>query len=159
MRLIFFLLPVLVLRAHAQCPATPKFSYCDVVFELDPAEAAAHPNPFVSVQLQAELRSPRHRTFLIPGFWDGGKRFVIRLTPVEAGEWVYRVTSNIARFQGKEDKFQATESDSAGFIRPANVHHWAFTESNKAHLWMGDTMLNIGSIDRAAFQTIVEARA
>ena len=159
MRQILLFLAVLGIRAHAQCPPTPAFSYCDVVLELDAAEAAAHPNPYVSVQIQAELRSPRHRTFLIPGFWDGGKRFIIRLTPVEAGEWVYRVTSNIVRFQGKEEKFQAIESDSAGFIRPANMHHWAFTESNKPHLWMGDTLLNFGTIDRAAFQTIVEARS
>lgn len=159
MRLTLLLFIALPLRALAQCPPTPAFSFCDVVFEMDAAEAAAHPNPYVTVQLQAELRSPRHRTFLIPGFWDGGKRFIIRLTPVEAGEWVYRVTSNIARFQGKEDKFQAIESESAGFVRPANVHHWAFTESNKPHLWMGDTLLNFGTIDGAAFQTIVAARA
>ena len=163
MRLTTLLLTGLTIQgwaqAQAQCPPTPAFTYCDVAFELDATEAAAHPNPYLTVQLQAELRSPRHRTFLIPGFWDGGKRFVIRLTPIEAGEWVYRVTSNIARFQGKEEKFQATESDSPGFIRPANLHHWAYTESNKAHLWMGDTLLNFGSIDRNVFQTIVDARA
>lgn len=159
MRQTLLLLTVLALRAHAQCPPTPTFTYCDVVFELDAAEAATHPNPYVSVQIQAELRSPRHRTFLIPGFWDGGKRFIVRLTPIEAGEWVYRVTSNIARFQGKEEKLQAIESDSPGFIRPANVHHWAFTESNKPHLWMGDTVGDFGTMDRAMFQTLVEARA
>ncbi len=159
MRLTLLFLTALAGYAQSPCPPVPAFSYCDVAFELDAAEAAANPNPYLTVQLQAELRSPRHRTYLVPGFWDGGKRFVIRLAPVEPGEWVYRVTSNIPRLQGKEQSFQAIESDLAGFIRPANLHHWAYTESNKAHLWMGDTLLNFGNIDKAAFQTIVKARA
>jgi len=159
MRLTFLLYTFFVVRALAQCPPVPAFSSCDIPFELDAAEAAANPNPYATVQIQAELRSPRHRTFLVPGFWDGGKRFVIRLTPVEPGEWVYRVTSNIPRFQGKEEKFQAIESDSAGFIKPANLHHWQYTESLKAHLWVGDTLLNFGSIDKATFQTIADARS
>ena len=41
------------------------------------AEAAQHPNPYLTVQLHAEFRSPRHRTIMMPGFWDGGRRMVI----------------------------------------------------------------------------------
>jgi len=129
------------------------------VFELAGEDAAAHPNPYSSVQLQAEFRSPRHRTFLMPAYWDGGRRMVIRFAPTEAGDWDYRLTSNIAALNGKTGRFAAADSGSPGFIKVANGRHWATTEDNKPHLWMGDTCYRFGFIDRALFDQLVEARA
>lgn len=147
------------LPAQSPCPATPTYSPCELVFELGPGDAKAHPNPHASVQLQAEFRSPRHRTFLMPAFWDGGNRMVIRFAPTDAGDWDYRVTSNVIAFNGQTGRFAATESNSPGFIKVANGRHWATTEDNKPHLWMGDTCYRFGFIDRALFDQILEARA
>src|SRR6266542_5417345 len=135
------LLALASLRAAAQspCAGTPAYSPCEIVFEMSDADAAAHQNPYLTVELHAEFRSPRHRTFLMPAYWDGGRRMVVRFTPTEPGDWDYRVTSNIAGFNGKTGQFSAASSDSPGFIRTANVHHFAYTEGNRPHLWMGDT--------------------
>ncbi len=95
----------------------------------------------------------------MPAFWDGGKRLVIRFTPIEAGEWDYRLTSNLKSLEGKIAKFSATELTSPGFVRSANGHHWANTETNKQHLWMGDTNLRFASMDRALFEQFVTTRA
>ena len=149
----------LPLAAQAPCPVTPAYSPCELVFELAGEDAAAHPNPYSSVQLQAEFRSPRHRTFLMPAYWDGGRRMVIRFAPTEAGDWDYRLTSNIAALNGKTGRFAAADSGSPGFIKVANGRHWATTEDNKPHLWMGDTCYRFGFIDRALFDQLVEARA
>ena len=62
---------------------------CDIVFDMPEAEAARFQNPYLEVTFQAEFRSPKYRTFLMPGFWDGGRRYIIRITPVEPGEWIY----------------------------------------------------------------------
>jgi len=147
--------------AQTVCGPTPAYSPCEVVFELNDAEAAAHPEPYVTVNLEAEFRSPRYRTFKMPGFWDGGRGMVIRFTPTDPGEWVFRISSNIARFDGKELTFTATPSDSPGFIEPANVHHWALVDDLKKtpHLWMGDTVLTFPFIDRAVFEQVVNKRA
>jgi len=145
--------------AQEPCPPTPTYSPCNITFELTPEEAAPHANPYLSVELYAEIRSPRHKTFLMPAFWDGGRGFVIRVTPTDPGAWDYRLTSNIARFSGKAGQFTATDSGSPGFIRPANVHHWSYTEVLKPHLWMGDTCYLFATIDRAVFDQIVGARA
>src|SRR6266849_2782392 len=138
---LFLLCSTAVLRAQTTCPATPLYSPCDIVFELHEAEAAAHPNPYVTVDLRAEFRSPRHRTYLMPAFWDGGRRMVIRFSPTEPGDWDYRVSSNIQRFEGMAGKFTGTPVDKPelGFIRTANLHHFAYTDANKnvPHLWMG----------------------
>ena len=152
----------LALPAAAQtlCPPTPAYSPCEMVFELSEQEAAAHPNPYLSVMLEAEFRSPRYRTLRLPGFWDGGRRMVVRFTPTDPGEWVFRTTSNLARLHNQEGRITATDSGSPGFLQPANVHHWAFVDDLKKtpHLWMGDTLYNFPSIPRQLFEQIIEAR-
>src|SRR5882724_7111111 len=160
---LFLLCSLAGLHAQATCPATPLYSPCDIVFELNDAEAAAHPNPYMTVDIRIEFRSPRHRTYLMPAFWDGGRRMVIRFSPTEAGDWDYRVSGNVQRFDGGQGKFTATAVDNPalGFIRTANVHHFAYADDNKnvPHLWMGDTVLDFASMDRAAFEQTLDVHA
>ncbi|MBC8167045.1 MAG: DUF5060 domain-containing protein [Bryobacteraceae bacterium] len=148
-----------VAAGQTPCPSTPVYSRCEMVFELNDAERAAHVNPYVSVNLQIEFRSPRHRTQLMPAFHDGGSRMVVRFAPIDPGEWEYRISSNLKRFDGKEGKFTATESDYPGFIIPANGHHWRYTEGRAAHLWMGDTYYAVGFTDDQTFRTWTDERA
>jgi hypothetical protein len=131
------LLCLLAAPAFAQtpCEGTPAYSPCELVFDLSPADLSAHPNPYSNVQLQAEFRSPHYHTYLMPAFWDG-RRMVLRFTPTEAGQWIYRVTSNLASLDGKQGAFNAAASESPGFVNAANVHHWA-TDNKQPHLWMG----------------------
>jgi hypothetical protein len=151
----------LSLFAQATCNNTPSYSACEFVYELNPQEAAAHPNPYADVDLHAEFRSPHFHTFKMPAFWDGGQRLVIRFTPTEAGEWLWRLTSNIQRWEGQTGSFTAAESDAPGFVRAANVHHWVWTAGQgfNAHLWMGDTLYPLAFLDQALFQRIVDTRA
>lgn len=145
--------------AQTVCPTTPAYSPCEIVFDLNEQEAAAHPNPYLSVQLHAEFRSPRHHTYLVPAYWDGGKRLVIRFTPTDGGDWDYRLTSNLSRFDGKIGQVKATDSQDPGFIKPANVHHWMFTEGLKPHLWMGDTRLDLAILPASDVQRYIDARS
>jgi len=147
------------LFAQTVCPPTPAYAPCDIVFELNEEEARAHPNPYMSVDLQAEMRSPRYRTIGLAAFWDGGRRLVLRLAPTEAGRWDFRVVSNIARFNGMQGNLEATASDSPGFLRPRNVHHWSYTEADRPHLWMGDTCYRFAFLEQDLFDRLVEARA
>lgn len=152
---IFLLTP---LWSATSCDGTPAYSPCELTFELAPAEAAAHPNPYASVELQAEFRSPRFHTYLMPGFWDGRQKLIIRFTPTEPGQWTYRVTSSLASLEGKQGTFSAAESDSPGYIRPANVHHWA-TDNKQPHLWMGYVLDRFGSLSSAEFDQAINAAA
>jgi hypothetical protein len=160
MRLAALLFSALALRAQSPCANTAAYSPCDLVFEL----SAAQPDPYKTVELKAEFRSPRHRTLAMPAFWAGGNRMVIRFTPTEAGDWDYRVTSNVKDFDGKIGNFTAAASQSPGFLRAANVHHWAYTERDargldQAHLWMGATEMRFAVEDDAAFRAAADARA
>ena len=153
-----FLLLFGPLYAQSPCDRTPAYSPCDFSFELSAPEAAAHPNPYLSVELQAEFRSPRFRTFLMPAFWQGGNRMVIRFTPTEPGQWTYKITSNVSSFEGKQGTFSAVESNSPGFVKVANVHHWA-TDNNKPHLWMGYILDQLGFLPESEFTQSLAAAA
>ncbi len=158
------LAPLLLLLAFAPlaaqtCPNAATYAPCDITFELNEAEAAAHPNPYLTVELQVEFRSPKYRTFLLPAFWDGGPRMIVRFSPIDAGDWAYRVTSNIQRFEGQTGNFSVADSKSSGFVKPANVHHFQYTEDQKPHFWMGDAMYRFPFMDMAEFRQAVDARA
>ena len=142
---IAFLIPSF---AQTPCDNIPAYSPCEFVFELTGDEVSAHPDPYSDVEFEAEIRSPHFRTFLMPAFWDGGRKLVLRFAPTEAGQWTYRITSNLKSLDGKQGAFTAAESESPGYVHPANVHHWA-TENKKAHLWMGTIADRLGFIDAA----------
>lgn len=143
--------------AQTLCPPTPAYSPCDIVFELDETEMKLHPDPYSSVSLHAELRSPRHRTLAANAFWDGGNRMVIRFAPTGEGPWDFRITGNIERFHGKQGQIIATASEHPGFLKPANGHHWMTSENKQPHLWMGDTRYDFATAPD--FDDWLEARA
>jgi len=140
------------LVAQSTCATIPAWSACDFVFDLEAGE-----NP-AQAELHIEFRSPRHRTFLMRAFRDGDRRLVIRFSPTEAGAWDYRITSSLPRLEGKLGQFTATSSESPGFVRVANVHHFA-TENNQPHLWMATAIDHFTTTARAEFDQLVEQRA
>jgi hypothetical protein len=144
--------------AQSPCNNTPAYSTCELVFELSDKDAAAYPNPYAAVELRIDFRSHR-RTYSVPGFWDGGRRMVVRFAPAEAGQWDYRVSSNIAAWEGREGSFTAAVSDAPGFVRPVSLHHWAYTERYLPHLWMGVAEPRLAFLDDAGFQAVADARA
>jgi hypothetical protein len=143
------LLPLLLLAvataalAQTPCEGTPAYSPCEMAFELQAVDLTAHPNPYASVTLRVEFRSPRFRTYAMPAFWDGGRKMIVRFTPTEAGQWTYKTSSNVPSFDGRQGMFNAAASDAPGFVIVANVHHWATDNQQvligniKPHLWMG----------------------
>lgn len=146
--LLWVLLASTSLFAQTGCA---EWSACDLTFDLTPQE-----NP-AQAELRAEFRSPRHKTYLLRAFLDG-RKLVIRFAPTEAGAWDYRLTSNLARLDGQIGKVTATESESPGFVRVANVHHFA-TEDLKPHLWMASTVERFTEVPRAEFDKLIEQRA
>jgi hypothetical protein len=168
-----FRLPLLAALASAAlaqtsttCNNTPAYTPCELVFELSPQAAAAHPNPYKTVELRAEMRSPRHRTIEMPGYWDGARRMVIRIAPTEAGQWDFHTISNVPDLNDKTGSFTAADSDAPGFVVAANVHHWSYTEHFKnqpellrPHLWMGAAAPRLAAMDDAAFRSLADARA
>ncbi len=134
------------------CSGTPTWSACDWTFDLAPSE---NPDTF---ELRGEFRSPHNRTILLHAFRDSGRRFVIRFAPTEDGDWNYRLTSNLSRLEGQTGRFNAANSASPGFVKTANVHHFA-TGNGKPHLWMASALDDFLTLPRDEFDHAVAARA
>ena len=159
MRLLLVLVCLAPLMGQTPCASPETYRPCDLVFELTPQEMAAHPNPYLTLSLYAEVKSPRFKTFLLNAFQESGNRFLIRFAPTEPGEWSWRLTSGFDRFNGKTGAVTATDSGRPGFIQPANIHHWNYPDKLKGHLWMGDTMYRFAYMDRKLMETTVDRRA
>src|SRR5690242_5580625 len=99
--------------AQTVCPPTPRYSTCDLVFDVPSA------NGDRPLDLHAEFRSPKHATALVNAFWDGGTKWVIRFTPTEAGSYTFRLSGEAASLNGKEGQFTATPNDKTGWVRGA----------------------------------------
>jgi hypothetical protein len=135
------------------CAGTPAWSPCDWSFDLASAE---NPETF---ELRAEFRSPsKHKTYLLHAFRDGDRRFTIRFAPTEEGDWDYRLTSNLSRLEGQAGRFTAAGSSAAGFVKTANVHHFA-TGNGKPHLWMAAAVDGFMSLPREELDRAVAQKA
>src|SRR5436190_2609347 len=143
-------LVVLAVPVWAQLPTctVPVWSACDLAFDLEAGE-----NP-AAVQLHGEFRSDK-RTLLIRAFKESDRKYVLRFAPTESGDWVYRLTSSIKRLDGQLGKATATASESPGFVKVANVHHFAYEGTAKQHLWMATAIDNFTKIARADFESTV----
>ncbi len=137
--------------AQEPCSQPSQWTPCDFVFETKAGDAA-------ELQLHGEFRSPRHKTYLIPAFWDGGNRYVVRISPTESGEWTYRFTSNVERWNSKQGTFAAAIGSAPSFIRNVNVHHWQTVEDLQPHHWMGDTLNRIGFVSKEEFEKFLNSR-
>ncbi len=149
--LLVIVLGALPAPGQTGCAAPTTWTSCDLAFELMPPD-----NP-AQAELHAEFRSPRHRTYLLRAFVEGEK-LLIRFAPTEAGAWDYRLTSSLSRLDGKTGQVTASESDSPGFVRVANVHHFA-TENQQPHLWVASPVDRFAALPRAEFDQIIAQRA
>ena len=59
---------------------------------------------------------------------------------------------------GQTGYLTAAESESPGFVRVANVHHFA-TENLKQHLWMASPVERFTEMPRAEFDKLIDQRA
>jgi hypothetical protein len=140
--------------AQTVCPPTPRYSPCDLVFDIPEAKGE-------TLDLHAEFRSPLASTALVNAFWDGGTKWVIRFTPIEAGNYTYRLTSAIESLNGKQGGFTVTPNNKEGWLRAANLHHFASVEGNTLtpYLWMGGVVPGFPSLSAAAWRDLVDRRA
>ncbi len=148
----------IMLRAQTICPPTAQFSPCEIVFDIPSA------NPDQPPDLEGQFRSPHQNTGIAKAFWDGGSRWVIRFAPAEPGNYAYKIVSRLAEFNGKEGQIISTPAKGSGWVRAANVHHFAFADeaNNNAltpHLWMGAVVTGFASMDARQWQSLVDTRA
>ena len=123
------------------------------VFEVTLTTTNSHTNPYTDVTLSATFTGPGSTTITIPGFWDGGNTWKVRVAPTKIGDWTLTdVTSNDGQLnnQGEGTIFTARAATAAeiadnevlrhGFIRVSKIYPHSFEYyDGTPFFFMGDT--------------------
>ncbi len=149
-------LPSLAAPLPSCSSSARTFSLCELDFDWRDSELPAGLSPYKDEILTVEFRSPHADTYLIRAFWDGGHTLRVRFSPLQAGTWTYRITSQIKRLDSPEATFNAADSGRPGFVSVANVRHW-WTTNKQPHLWLGAGAPPL-SVDQTAFDSWLDAR-
>ena len=113
-RVPVWVLPVLLalppmLCVAADAPMAPRWKRFEHQFQSE----VAYPNPG-RVSLRVVVRSPQGETQVVPGFWDGGKTWRVRVLPGVAGRWSFRTIcsdTNNAGLHNRTNEFLCTAGE------------------------------------------------
>ncbi len=92
-------------------------------------------NPYL-VHLAGELRGSEGAILRIPGFHDGGDRWIVRLSAPRPGAWTLRTISNVPALDGHVRTINARPSSSAmahGVLQidPEHPRHFRFQDGTR----------------------------
>ena len=153
---LFFAFPVMAAPPTSCLEGARQYHPCELSFDLEPNEL---PSPQAALNedlLHVEFRSPGHTTYLMYGFWSGGRSVRVRFTPTEPGVWTYKITSNSKRLDDQEANFPVAGTSEAGLVNVANLRHWRST-NKQPHLWLGADVPWL-ELDQGTLETWLDAR-
>lgn len=95
-------------------------------------------NPFISINLKADITAPDGRTFRAEGFYDGGQEWRLRFMPDRTGTWTFAWQFGAESGTGSFSCVSKQNSKLHGHIRvdPANPHKLRFDDGTPLH-WIG----------------------
>jgi len=136
--LIFFMAAFFPISVWAQ--DIPKYG----VFELTLTAKGNYSDPYLQMPgddtthgfVVGTFNGPNGEAISIDGFWDGGRKWKIRMAPTALGTWTYLTSSSDPGLKGKSGSFNCVPSKSKGFLRvdPDYPHHWAFEDGTRLYL-------------------------
>jgi hypothetical protein len=119
--------------------------------EVELVDARGYDDPFHDAELRAELISPAGAVSSVPGFWDGGPTWRLRICPDEIGRWRWRTVCSDAGNVGlhaREGEFICVSSTGDnplyrhGPVAPVpGAWHFAHADGTP-FFWLGDTAWN-----------------
>lgn len=77
----------------------------------------------------------------VPGFWDGGSRYLVRFAPEVEGRWSWLSTSADASLDGHVGDFEVGPPSARGPVRAAETFHFAHADGT-AFRPVGTTVYN-----------------
>lgn len=108
--------------------AHPLYSPIELVF-AGPDE----PIPADRVPLRVRFVNDDATEVVVPGFWDGDDRYVVRFSPESEGRWRWESESGSAPLAGRRGEFDALGAAGHGSVRPAHTFHFAHADGTPFH--------------------------
>jgi hypothetical protein len=133
------------------------------VFELTLSTTNSYGNPYAEVTLTATFTSPTSKTIQMPGFWDGGQTWKVRMAPNEIGTWTYSTASSDGQLNNQSGQFDCIASNKKGFIKvdPSDPYKFRYDDGTP-FFWMGDTswhLFNNNIVYDGDFKDYIDRRA
>lgn len=122
-------------RAAAEAGAAAAYTPVELAFTGPAEPIPASRVPFV---LDVRLGGRRLR---VPGFWDGGDRYLARFLPDAAGEWSWSTRSDAAELDGHAGTVIVAAAVGHGPVRVAERFHFAHADGT-AYRPVGATVYN-----------------
>jgi hypothetical protein len=103
------------------------------VFEYALTTTTKFENPFTDVRVSAEFKSPTGRSLVVPGFYYGDTKWMVRLAPDQLGEWSFQVQlTGKGESIRRSGSFRCVPSKRRGFVRISkqNPYRLAFDDGS-----------------------------
>jgi len=133
------------LASAAKPPETaPKWGRFEHVFK----SSVTYPNPLEDATLTVQFTSPLGDSMTVPGFWNGGKTWLVRFSPDMPGKWKFKTTCSDAANQGLQDvtgEFLCTVATGPsvfnhhGPMHVARDHRHLEYADHRPFFWLADT--------------------
>lgn len=172
----FALLWIVVVFSSVVCAhggAAEQFTshqWCVTELSFTAQSEIADPFDCERANFSATFRGPSGAVLTVPGFWDGGRSWRIRFTPIAPGRWdfVTQFTATIdAGLHGQSGVLdvQPPAGDSqlhqhGGLLKVSNNHRYLTYSDGTPFFWLGDTWWAVPSanVPLEVFKQQVDAR-
>ncbi|MDN3496835.1 DUF4038 domain-containing protein [Planococcus sp. APC 4015] len=101
----------------------PMYSPVELAFT-----GPSDPLPADRVPLRVRFVTEDATEIVVPGFWDGGDRYLVRFAPEREGRWQWVSESESAPLAGQEGAFDVAGASGHGPVRPAHTFHFAHAD-------------------------------
>lgn len=111
------------------------------IFELGLEAEDMGGNPYLEVSVCAVFRGPDGIEKQVMGFWDGGRQFVVRFTPMVEGEWTYETQSDNGSLDGVTGSLTCVKGEGSekGFLRRDEEYRYHFRWDDGSRFFMCGT--------------------
>ena len=143
---LFFMLSSHALIASETNKELQSVSIWEIV-DIELQSNKVYNNPFLDVSIDAVFLHESGTKISIPGFWDGGNRWIVRFSPNKLGKWEYTIASSDKTNEGLAKTGElmsvanngSTLLDQRGFIRISPDKRRFVYDDGHPFFWLGDT--------------------
>ena len=110
----------------APTSAARRWEMTELAFDADPPA-----DPFAA-ELTAVFAGPEGAELRVPGFYDGGDRYLVRFSPPAVGGWTYTVQSNLPGLDGRTGRLDVAAAGTKGpiVVDPDNARRFAYADGS-----------------------------
>ncbi|MEM9830448.1 MAG: DUF5060 domain-containing protein [Bacteroidota bacterium] len=92
---------------YAENLSGEQWQVIDIIFKAN----AKVDNPFIA-DFEAKLKGPEGEEMNVPGFYNGGREWILRFSASTVGDWQFTTTSEVKQLNGKSGIITITENQN-----------------------------------------------